>query len=1569
MQTVTRNNFTTVKTEGAILPADLLQRVANQKVEGLQPTDYHLAPGEKLGEAISRAWTRCQGVWETFNEQRRLLPDSDSGASLTRERWLLILFQELGYGRLPFQQRGLEIGEKYAVNSKQSSDSRLTPHASRYPISHLWQQTPIHLVSFRQDLDRRDPSIKRSPHSLMQEFLNRSDDYLWGFVSNGLTLQILRDNISLTRAAYVEFDLEKMMAEQVYADFSLLWLVCHQSRVEIRPPDEQSPEAERPGLQSPANCWLEKWSQQAVEQGTRALDALSRGVQDAITALGRGFLAHPGSENERLKQKLRTGGLSRHDYFRQLLRMVYRLIFLFVAEDRDLLLLPEADEQARYRYATYYSAGRLRHLAEARRGGPHPDLYRSLRQLFFLLRADQMPSVTGYPPLGLPALGSFLFSERSTPALDECDIANSDLLNAIRALTFTVEGQVTRPVDYKNLGAEELGSVYESLLELHPFLNIEVASFTLELAAGSERKMTGSYYTPTSLIISLLDSALEPVVADRLRAVRSGGSSRATADAIATSLEEAILDIKVVDPACGSGHFLIAAANRLAAHLARVRTGDDEPSPTARREALRDVVHHCIHGVDINEMAVELCKVGLWMETIDPGKPLGFLERNIQCGNSLIGATPALLRQGIPDNAFKPITGDDSDYCKEWKARNKEERKGQLSMRFGTEPWQGLDNLATKKAEQNQMSDETLADIWAQEIAHTQLIYSSEYEHERLQADTWCAAFVWRKTNRFDYPITEQTFRRIVDNQHNVEPWMSEEIERLRNKYQFFHWQLGFSDVFKKGGFDVVLGNPPWEKPTIIETEFFSTRDSEIASTTTKAHRKKLIKELKTDNPQLHEEWNNSQWKVDGFKKLVQVSNRFPLSSKGELNTYLPFTELGLQIISNRGACGMVLKSSIFTADASSALMSHFTKKKLLLSLYDFRNWENLFPAVGYHERFTLLTFKGDKSLNAPKYAFYCDRVDDLRGENKVFSISAEEISMLSPNTGKCPILPSRRDFQLISNAVTKFPVLVNDKSGLNPWPISYGSLFHMSGDSGYFKTKEQLEAEGFNAQHKARFAWEGSSGEQYVPFYEGKYIQIYDHRFSSFEGIPANKRFGRKPGTHTPRPEQKNDPDYGIEPRYWIPLKISKNAISGKLGNIDYYLGARRVTNVISNTRTTMSCIIPAYPANDMIISFGLDTESSDFSYAHMCAFAVSIFNSFPFDYLARLRVSENLLKGVLFELPVPTPKDINNFAWPGSVQTTLARKIIAYIVELTFTSWDLLPFAKDCGYHGPPFRWDEERRVLLRCELDAAYFHLYGIARDDVDYIMDTFPIVKRKDEAAHSEYRTKRLILEIYDEMAEATRTGQPYQTRLDPPPADPRSAHTWDETYLGPYLDPSSWWQEVEAIPVEKTVTEKQKVAYQPQAKTPHSVKEPAQAFHLTSPLPTSKEADKTPSVPAHASQQPLLAVMPAPSGPRSRRLKQAMSLGKESTPTATRELVAFLADEDSSIRWLAGSSLVQRANSDVVAAIASFLDGAEAGRVAVARPEIQRVLGLIAETAESEAVRQAAQSTMTKIGGV
>lgn len=850
MKVRAKNIFTTVRSEGAILPTDLLQRIVDndKDLKGLTPAAYHLLEGEKLNEAINRSWSRLRGAWASFQGLLETLPATDLAMKVTRDRILLPLFQELGYGRLT-TTRAVEIEGK------------------AYPISHLWQNTPIHLVGYRVDLDKRTAGVagasRSSPHSLVQEFLNRSDNHLWAFVSNGRQLRILRDNASLTRQAYVEFDLEAMMAGEVYADFVLLWLLCHQSRVEVKQQestvenrdlgDVSTPDSR---LSAPQDCWLEKWSKTANDQGKRALADLRQGVEEAIEALGQGFLTHPA--NRSLRQKLQSGELATQDYYRQLLRLVYRLLFLFVAEDRELLLDPHAEPAAKDRYILYYSTARLRTLAEKRRGTRHSDLFHGLRLVMEKLGSDQ-----GCLALALPALGSFLWSTEAVADLlgdESCQIANTDLLSAIRNLAFLTDKHGPRPVDYKNLQSEELGSVYESLLELHPELNISTGTFILKTASGNERKTTGSYYTPESLVQCLLDSALDPVVDEAI-------ASAVAADNL--EAETALLNLKICDPACGSGHFLIAAAHRLAKRLAFVRTGDEEPAPEATQTALRDVIGRCIYGVDVNPMAVELCKVALWMEALEPGKPLSFLDHHIRCGNSLLGATPALLRQGIPDEAFKSIEGDDSAYCTKYRKQNKEERKGQLSLLTpDLQPWERLGDLATSMAQLDNISDADYAGVQRKRQQYEAMVQSTPYLYSRFWADAWCAAFVWKKTSEFPYPITEEVFRRIERNPHSVDRWMRDEVELLRDQYKFFHWHLAFPDVFQvkhrnsgvesqesedkenfepgwNEGFDVVLGNPPWDTLSPDSKEFFAYYEPQIRSQTNTQQKSTVEKLLK----------------------------------------------------------------------------------------------------------------------------------------------------------------------------------------------------------------------------------------------------------------------------------------------------------------------------------------------------------------------------------------------------------------------------------------------------------------------------------------------------------------------------------------------------------------------------------------------------------------------------------------------------------------------------------------------------------------------------------------------------
>ncbi|WP_058307351.1 Eco57I restriction-modification methylase domain-containing protein [Gracilibacillus massiliensis] len=1295
MQTKGKEIFTTIRTEGALLPTDTLQRIldGDKGVEGLEPYSYHLAKGEKVNEAINRSWNRLLGAWSSFKNTIDKLPGSETGTSITRERWLLILFQELGFGRL-LPAKGIELNNK------------------SYPISHIWQHTPIHLVGYRIDLDHRTAGIagaaRMSPHSLVQELLNRSDSYLWGIVSNGLELRLLRDNVSLTRQAYVQFDLEAIMEGQVYSDFVILWLLCHQSRFESEKPE---------------NCWIETWSKSAKEHGTRALDQLRKGVEQAITSLGQGLILE--SSNSELRDKLVSGTLSANEYYRQLLRIVYRFIFLFVAEDRNLLFDPQAKKESLEMYNKYYSMSRLRKLAAKRVGTKHTDLFQGI-----LIIMNKLQS--GYKDLALPALGSFLWSDKAAADLNNCNLANHNLLASIRSISFIFDGGIRRPVDYKNLGAEELGSIYESLLELHPVFNLESATFELTTASGNERKTTGSYYTPTSLISSLLDSSLEPVLNEV--------SSKKDA-------ESAILNLKICDPACGSGHFLIAAAHRIAKRLAMVRTGDDEPSPNEQRKALRDVIGRCIYGVDVNEMAVELCKVSLWMEALQPGKPLSFLDHHIQCGNSLFGTTPTLMAQGIPNEVFNPIEGDDKEYCKIYKKENRNERKNIKQISFfelDESIWQ--DEIYNEWKNIHIMKSESIEELLDKENKYNELINSTNYIKNKLVADAWCASFVWRKTNKLPYPITEKIYRTIESNPFSTPKWLVNEIKELAQEYRFFHFHIAFPEVFKQseknnenkitglsGGFDVVLGNPPWERIKLQEKEWFSQRLKEIANAPNASKRKQLINSLSKNNPQIYKEFLNDKRKSEGELHFIKKSNRYPLCGRGDVNTYAVFAETNRLILNKSGRIGCIVPSGIATDDTTKYFFQNLMETHSLVSLFDFENSMRIFPGVHREQKFCLLTITANGLSLKAKFAFFIHKVDQLSDENKIFSLTAEEIALINPNTKTCPIFKTNKDADIIKSIYANHNVLKRESEpAYNPFNIRFLRMFDMTNNSSLFLTESELIEQGFRLEHNTFI---NNSGSQFLPLYEGKLTHIFDHRYTTF--LDTTFEDTQKGNPREVTENEHGNPSFEIKPRFWVDKTEYCRAL--EMENIpQYWLTFHGISNP-NNERTFISTICPSYPMGNSLPAIYFDSGKNQIEEVLiLCA----NFNSFVFDYISRLKIgSRNVNFFVIKQLPIIESNKIDY---------KLREIICDYVLELSYTSSSLEKLAQDYGYQGPPFEWDEERRLKIQCKIDAIFFYLYGLQNYEIEHIMESFNLIRKRDEQNYGSFKTKDTILKYYNEL---------------------------------------------------------------------------------------------------------------------------------------------------------------------------------------------------------------------------
>jgi hypothetical protein len=1311
--------FAALSVEGGLISPDQILAIASATPDQKLAGEYGCPKGAGLRDEITRYFRIAQAYWRDWSRIDH--PTSAQTAAFVRD----LLEQAFGF-ELTGPHVHMRDGRRFTI-AWEAREGRV-PIVVAPPLS---EETGRGGDGFSRALpefgDGPEGRIqRRSPGLLLQDWLNANPDFYWGLVFAGDRLRLMRDNASLTRPAWIEADLGAILRDDMFADFTALWLLIHASRF-------------GEAGAAPGDCALERWREAGLQAGASARDRLRDNVEGALLALGKGLI----ESNADLRQKLDQNALTLPGLFEQMLRLVYRLIFLAVAEDRDLLHPPSTPRSVRNLYAENYGFGFLRERSARRSSHDHhADAWEGLKVVFRSL-------AEGEKALGLPALGG-LFDPALTPDINTSVLPNRALYAAVYRLAWLIEEGRRVRINWRDMATEELGSVYEGLLELVPLRSEAGRSFTFaggEETRGNARKVSGSYYTPDSLVQCLLDSALDPVL-DRAEA--EGGV-------------DAILDLRVIDPACGSGHFLLGAARRMATRIAQLRNPDAPDYPAA----LRDVVRNCIHGVDRNPMAVELARVALWIESVEPGKPLGFLDASLQCGDSLLGVFDLkALDPGIPDDAFKPLTGDDPDIARLLRDRNRSEKSGQGRLDFvgggGVMPparmsatFEGLRRLPEDTVNQVAEKRRRFA-RWETDPAR---------KATQDACDFYVAAFLLPKASTpgsgpeaLCVPTTADLRRRLGGGE--IDARLTRAALEAAGSARAFHWPLAFPEVMiGRGGFDLVIGNPPWERIKLQEQEFFASRDADIAGAPNAAVRTKLIKALPTavladgspDTPrrQLHAEFEAAKRTAEASSVFfssprdedptkialskVSRARRFPWTGRGDVNTYALFAEHFLNLANDRGGAGVIVPTGIATDATTAPFFGHLVSSQRLARLVDFENSKPLFPGVHRSFKFALLTL--GSGVPEAEFAFFLTDPSQLEDGRRRFTLSPAQIAAINPNTRTAPVFRARRDAELTASIYSRVPVLIEEARGDagNPWGLSFMRMFDMSNDSGLFRTAEQLRDGGW-----VRDGADWVQGAQrMVPLYEAKMIHQFDHRWATYDGNDSRDV----------ALAEKQDADFEPDPRYWVPQGEVADRLRAKNWDRGWLMGWRDICRA-TDERTVIAPFIPVSGVgNKMPLIF---TQHEP----HKLAGFVANFAALPFDFVARQKIGGTSLNFfILYQFPVLPPS-----AYSAADLTFIVPRVL----ELTYTSHSMAPFARVLGYEGPPFAWDEDRRAQLRAELDAWYALAYGLTRDELRYVLDprdvmgadypseTFRVLQKNEIARYGEYRTRRLVLAAYDNL---------------------------------------------------------------------------------------------------------------------------------------------------------------------------------------------------------------------------
>lgn len=1299
--------------------------------------------GTLFSSAFLREDIKQQELWKKLEVQEQqaqmmvlhetLKKAHEPNEDVTKQQLIVPILQMLGWNMLPEQDlgQGRDVVDYLLFESAEA----LTQAASEKNQGQRCTQALAFLEAKRWQLRLDRVGDEGTPSGQVLRYLRRMDAVTegvrqWGILTNGEQWRLYWHGAQSRSEQFFELRLHEILEDEHW--FKIFVLMFG--------PGAFAPDADGRSFHAVA-----------VDEGKLYEQRVREDISDKVFADIFPFLAR--AIGESVAQNLQDLSTDTLAEIREVaLIVLYRLLFVLYAEDRSLLPVNAKGYQD-------YSLRNIRNTIkqEMDRGKSFSQAqhryWNTLQELFKAIdKGDQS--------IDLPAYNGGLFEAQHAPKLME-RIALSDAVMArvIDTLSFEKDGKGRRRyINYRDMGVQQLGSVYERLLEQE----LVVAGENLRIRPNAfARKESGSYYTPDALVRLIVQRTLTPLIED----CKQGEGDPASK----------ILELKVCDPAMGSGHFLVFTVDYIADQVLEAieeATNGESSSPMTSeidkaREAIREnarvagwdlgnaetlddrqmvrrmVLKRCIYGVDMNPMAVELAKVALWLHTFTLGAPLSFLDHHLCCGNSLFGlwahdglaraqklGTPLLMHEAITKVNTATHHMDQIEHL--FDATIEETR---LSRQY-------FDDIQPLRAPLEGLLSFTLGVAWVRASLEAQKAKSAQKKaFEKASQDV----FGGQHGEVLDVVSGEVT---------PAEPDVAEWVRRIRSaakEEQFLHWQTAFPGVWRAlhskarhGGFDAVVGNPPWDKMEFQEVPWFAQRDEAIARTTIGADRKRMIAKLQKNNPKLWQQCQIAKARVDTTAHIVRKDKFYTQLNKGKLNLYQLFTERAFQLTKPNGMVGLLMPSGIAADKGAASFFKGVATQGRLRYLYDFENRRtrykkpNFFPDV--HSQFKFCVFVASRvpTAESTHCGFLLQSVQEIEDEERCFTMTAADFAQVNPNTGTAPIFRSRRTADLVKGIYDRLPVLI-DHDKPNSWPLSYRQMFNMTTDSYLFRTAEELEQDGWTV---AGGCYENPEG-RWLPLYEGKMIEAYNHRWSSVTVNPDNLH---QPG----QPEnaelaQLKNPHWQPTPRYWV-LETNVDFPD----KTQWVLAHRLITNA-TNARTMIATIIPRAGMGNSLPGLFFDDRATLIERAPLL---LANLNALVLDFVAQTKVQgTNFNKYMLEQLPVVPPAQLEAQKFGPKSAATIIREAV---LELCYTAHDMAPFARDMGYDGAPFPWNPDRRFHLRAKLDALFFLLYGITeQNDISYIYRTFPIVERQEWKAYNRYRSYTLCLNYMN----ALQAGQP------------------------------------------------------------------------------------------------------------------------------------------------------------------------------------------------------------------